>query len=86
MPFESTVGTHGLGAFGESRREATVGVLAGRNPALPGLPLQGPGCLWKISPTKKKKKKKIVIIDHTQNIVYCRPRRKDYFSKKDTCF
>ena len=55
MPPENTVGTHGLGAFGESRRKATVGVLAGRNPALLGVSLQGPGCLWKISPTKKKR-------------------------------
>ena len=54
MPPENTVGTHGLGAFGESRRKATVGVLAGRNPALPGLPLQGPGCLEDFPYEKKK--------------------------------
>ena len=41
MPPGSTVGTHGLGVFGENRREATVGVLMGRNPTLPRFPSQG---------------------------------------------
>ena len=66
-----------LGSFGENRRDATVGVLAGRNPALPGIPTQGHGCLSKISPTKKKARGTVIEVSS---------RKKDYFSTKDTFF
>ena len=56
MPPESTVGTHGLGAFGENRREATVGVLVGRNPTLLRFSPQGAGVSIEDFPHVKKKR------------------------------
>ena len=49
----------GRGLPGHSSQKATVGVLAGRNPALPGAaPSAAPGVLRIFPPRKKKKKKK----------------------------
>ena len=53
------MGTHGLRAFGDNRKKATV--LVGRNPTLPGFPLQGPGISIEDFPHVKKKKKKTAI-------------------------
>ena len=56
IPLGSIVGTHGLRAFGENRKKATV--LVGRNPTLPGFPLQGTGMSIEDFPYVKKKEKK----------------------------